>query len=70
MLDLKNKWMNEIKKKKLLKERKLCNIFRFIDDLTFIKDSRGFETNYFNIHSEETELGKETSNKFEASFLD
>ena len=28
-----SRWMNELKKKDLIRARKLCNIFRFIDDL-------------------------------------
>ena len=34
----KSKWMNELKKNDLIKVRKLCNIFRFVDDLNSIID--------------------------------
>ena len=33
-----SKWMNKVKKNDLIKARKLCNIFRFIDDLNSISD--------------------------------
>ena len=45
----KSKWMNELKKNDLIKARKLCNIFRFIDDLNSINDGGEFESNYSNI---------------------
>ena len=35
-----SRWMNELKKKDLIRVRKLCNIFRFIDDLNAIDISR------------------------------
>ena len=50
--------------------RKLCNIFRFIDDLKSINDGGEFESNYSNIYPEELQLGKETDDKYEACFLD
>ena len=50
----------------LIKTRKLCNIFRFIDDLTSIYDGGEFESNYYNIYPKELQLGKE--NKHEATF--
>ena len=34
-----NKWLNELKKNDLIKTRKLCNIFSFIDCLNSINDS-------------------------------
>ena len=34
-----SKWMNELKKKDLIRSRKLCNIFRFIDDLNALNDA-------------------------------
>ena len=49
---------------------KLCNIFRFIDDLNSISDGGEFESNYSNIYPEELQLGKENTDKHEASFLD
>lgn len=57
--------MNEIKKKKQLKARKLCNIFKFFDYLTSVNDS-----NYNYISPDEIKLGKGNANKLEARFLD
>ena len=54
----------------LIKARKLCNIFRFIDDLNSINDGGEFESNYSNIYPEELQQGKENADKHEASFLD
>ena len=65
-----SKWMKELKKNDLIKARKLGNIFGFIDDLNSVNDSGEFESNYSNIHPEELQLGKENSDKHEASFLD
>ena len=65
-----SKWMNELKKNDLIKARKLCNIFRFIDDLNSINDGGEFESNYSNIYPEELQLGKENTDKHEVSFLD
>ena len=45
--------MNELKKNDLNKARKLCNIFRFIDDLNLINDDEEFESNYFSKYPEE-----------------
>ena len=65
-----SKWVNNLKKKDMIKARTLGNIFRFIDDLNAINDSGEFEKNYRHIYPEELELGKENSNNTEASFLD
>ena len=62
--------MNELKKNDPVKARKLCNIFRFIDDLNSINDGGEFESSYSNIYSKELQLGKENNDKHEASFLD
>ena len=62
-------WMDELKND-LMKARKLCNIFRFIDDLNTINDGGEFESNYSNSYSEELQLGKENTDKHETSFLD
>ena len=61
--------MNKLKKNDLIKARKLCNIFTFIDDLNSINDGEEFESNYSNINPEELQLGKENIDKHEASFL-
>ena len=62
--------MNELKKNDLVKARKLCNIFRFIDDLNSINDGGEFENDYSNIYPEELQLGKENTDEHEASFMD
>ena len=64
------KWMNELRKNGLIKARKLCNIFRFINDLNSIDDGGEFESNYSNIYPEELQLGKENTDKHETNFLD
>ena len=58
-----SKWMNELKKNDLIKARKLCNIFRFIDDLNSINDDGEFGSNYSNIYTEQLQLGKENTDK-------
>ena len=50
--------MNELKKNDLIKARKLCNIFRFMDDLNSINDGGEFESSHSNIYLEESQLGK------------
>ena len=62
--------MNERKKNDLIKARKLCNIFKLIDDLNSINDGGEFKSNYSNIYPVELQLGKEDTDKNEASFLD
>ena len=51
-------------------ERKLCNIFRFIDDSNSVNDGGEFESNCSNIYPEELQLGNENTDKREARFLD
>ena len=63
-----SKWMNEIKKNDLIKARKLCHIFRFIDDLNSTNGGGEFESNYSNIYSWELALGKENTDQHEAIF--
>ena len=53
--------MNELKKNDLIRARKLCNNFRFFDDLNSINDSGEVE---------ELQLSKENTDKHGASFLD
>ena len=65
-----NKRMNELKKNNLIKTTKLCNIFRFIDDLNSINYDGEFESSYSNIYPKELQLGKKSTEKYEASFLD
>ena len=61
--------MKKLKKNDLIKARKRCNIFRFIDDLNSINDGGEFESNYSNIYPEELQLGNENTDKNEASSL-
>ena len=61
--------MNELTKNDLIKARKLCNIFRFIDDLNSINDDGGNGKAVILI-SEEFQLGKESTDKHEVSFYD
>ena len=65
-----SKWMNELKKNDLLKARKICNIFKFIDDLNSINDGGEFESNNSSIYPEELQQGKENTDKNENSFWD
>ena len=44
-----SKWMSELKKNDLIKVRKLCHMFRFIDDFNSINGGGKFESNYSNI---------------------
>ena len=62
--------MNKLKKNDLIKARKLCNIFAFIDDLNCMNDGGEFESNFSNIYPQELQLVKENTDKHEASFLD
>ena len=62
--------MDELKKNDLIKAKKLCNIFRFIDDLNSINDGGEFESNFSKTYPEELQLSKENTDKHEASFLD
>ena len=61
--------MSELTKNDLIKARKLCNIFRFIDDLNSINDDGGNGKAVILI-SEELQLGKESTDKHEVSFYD
>ena len=45
--------MNELKKNDLIRARKICNIFRFIDDLNLINDDEEFESNCCSEYPEE-----------------
>ena len=48
-----SKCMNELQKNDLIKARKLCNTFRFIDDLNTNNDGGEFESNFSKIYPEE-----------------
>ena len=62
--------MTKLKKNDLIKARKHCDIFRFIDDINSTNDGWEIESNYCNIYPKESEPGKEHTDKHEASFLD
>ena len=62
--------MNKLKMNDLVKARKLCNIFRFINNLNSVGDGGEFESNCPNIYPEELQLGEENTDKHETSFLD
>ena len=62
--------MNELNKNDLIKARKRCNIFRFINDLNSINDGGEFEINFCKIYPEELQLSKENTDKHQASFPD
>ena len=60
-----SRWINELKKKDLIRDRKLFNIF-----LNAINDAGEFAKYFQDVYPEELELGKENSSNLEASFLD
>ena len=62
--------MNKLRKNDLIKARKFCIIFSFIDDLNSINDDGEFESNYSNIYPGKLQLGKENTDKHVTSFLD
>ena len=62
--------MNKLRKNDLIKARKFCIIFSFIDDLDSINDDGEFESNYSNIYPGKLQLGKENTDKHVTSFLD
>ena len=45
-----------------IKTKKLCNLFKFIDDLNVINDGGKFENNFKGIYLEELQLNEENSN--------
>ena len=61
--------MNKLEKNGLIKARKICNIFSFINDLNPINDDGQFGSNYSNIYPNELKLGKGNTDKHEASFF-
>ena len=56
-------------KKDLVKARKLCNVFRFIDDLNAINDAEILENNFRDMYPEELELHRENGSYAEATFF-
>ena len=53
----------------LIKARKLCNIFRFINDFDSMNDGGEFKKSYSNLYPEEPQLSIENTDKYEASFF-
>ena len=62
-----SKRMNKLKKNDVIKAKKFCNMFRFINDLNSINDGGDFESNFSKIYPEELQLCKENTDKHEAS---
>ena len=62
--------MNKRQKNGLIKTRKACHIFRFINNSNSINEAGEFEINFFNIYPEELQLRKENTDKNEVNFLD
>ena len=56
-------------KRDLVKARKLCNVFRFIDDLNAINDAEILENNFRDMYPEELELRRENGSYAEATFF-
>ena len=50
--------MNKLKKNDPVKAKKLCNIFRFIDDFICTNDDGEFKNSYFSIYPEGLKLDK------------
>ena len=63
--------MSETKKNDLIKARKHCKIFKFIETLNFVEDGGKFKTNYcMKYLSSGIRASKENTDKPDASFLD
>ena len=52
-----------------MKARKICNIFRFSNDLHPINDGGEFESNFSKICPEELQLGKENTDKHKIIYI-
>ena len=53
----------------MIKAKKLCNIFCFIDDFNEINDTRTLESNFRDIYPEELTFCRENDDDAEATFL-
>lgn len=51
-----SRWIKDLHKKDWITARKLCHVFRFIDNLNTINDAGIFESNLRDIYPEELEL--------------
>ena len=65
-----SRWMRKMKKENHILARKFGNIFRYIDDLVAINDSREFEKHFKKIYPPELVLKKENLDNRESTFLD
>ena len=63
-------WLLNLKKIDLIKARKFCNTFRFIDDLNVLNGCGEFEQHIPEIYPAELILNRENETDSEASFLD
>ena len=64
-----SRWIKNLQKKDLIKARKLCNIFCFIDDFNEINDTRTLESNFRDIYPEELAFCRENDDDAESTFL-
>ena len=53
-----SRWIKDLQKKNLLKARKLCNVFRFMDDLNAVIDAGMFKSNFWDIYLEELRIAQ------------
>lgn len=53
----------------MIKAKKLCNIFCFIDDFNEINDTRTLESNFRDIYPEELAFCRENDDDAESTFL-
>ena len=54
----------------MINVKKLCDVFRFIDDLNGINEARLFESNFRDICVEELQVNRENSSNAEVTLLD
>ena len=66
----KNRFTTNLKKADLSREKKLCHVFRFIDDLIALNDNDEFMRSHKDIYPPEMELKVENENKYSASYID
>ena len=64
-----NKWLLSTTKNYLVKGRKCCHVFRFVDDLCAINDNSEFEKNFKDTYPEELELKKESAYPHKLRYL-
>ena len=64
-----NKWLLSTTKNYLVKGRKCCHVFRFVDDLCAINGNSEFEKNFKDTYPEELELKKESAYPHKLRYL-